>query len=94
MNSPRVRIISGAARSSRTGRRKAFKIPRSNAAPISEPALSYRMPLMNEAATITATVVIAHLKTKCLIPNPPDSEAVFRLRARPVVEGLADLKEK
>jgi hypothetical protein len=52
------------------------------------------MPLMNEAATITATVVIAHLKTKCLIPNPPDSEAVFRLRARPVVEGLADLKEK
>jgi len=79
MKRPRVRIISGAVSSSKTGRRNAFKIPRSNAAPINEPALSYRIPLMNDAATMTATVVIAHLKTKYFIPKSLAVETGFSL---------------
>src|SRR5690242_170648 len=67
MKIPKVRIIRGAASSSRIGRRKAFNIPRSRAAATKAPKLSYRMPLISQAATMTATVVIAQRKTKSFI---------------------------
>ena len=54
-----------AVRISNTGRTNAFRMPSKSAAPINAPAVSYRIPLMNTGATITATVVIIQRKTKC-----------------------------
>ena len=65
MKNPSVTKINGALRINNTGRTNAFRMPSNNAAPMSAPVVSYRIPLTNAGATITATVVMIQRKTKC-----------------------------
>src|SRR4051794_23102251 len=64
MKIPRVSRISGAPKTSSTGRTNALRIPRIKEAPINAAVLSYEIPRRFDA-TITPTVVTSQRKTKC-----------------------------